>query len=140
MHGSYVPNKSFDGMIAYVTGETESFTSTSDVDSESAPNLTQVTGTYTGLRTDIHQVTVIVNAAGTLSGHSTDGCSIAGTLSPRVKGNVLYTSMTLEGGACRQGTETLTGVALYDAATQRLYSAALNNARTTSYLFLGIKQ
>ncbi len=62
------------------------------------------------------------------------------TLSPWAQGNVFHTSMTLEGGACRQGTETLTGVALYDAATQRLYSAALNHARTTSYLFLGTKQ
>ncbi len=140
MNGSYVPNKSFLGTIAYFNGQAESFTSTSDADSESAPSLTQVTGTYTGLRTDIHQVIVIVNAAGTLSGHSTDGCSITGTLSPRVKGNVLYTSMTLEGGACRQGTETLTGVALYDIATQRLYIAALNHTRTTSFLFLGTKQ
>ena len=53
---------------------------------------------------------------------------------------MFHTSMTLEGGACRQGTETLTGVAFYDAATNRLYSAALNPARTTSYLFLGTKQ
>ena len=140
MRGSYVPSKSFDGTIAYATGDTESFTSTYDGNSVSTPNLTLVTGTYVGLRADNYQVTLIVDAAGTLSGHSTDRCSIAGSLSPRVKGNVLYTSMTLEGGACRQRTETLTGVALYDAATQRLYIAALNNTRTTSSLFLGMKR
>lgn len=140
MRGSYVPNKRFLGTIAYFNGDTESFTSTSDADSESAPNLTQVTGTYVGLHTDNHQVTVTVESVGTLSGHSTDGCTVAGTLSPRVKGNVLYTSMTLEGGACRQATETLTGVAFFDAATNRLYSAALNHARTASFLFLGTKQ
>ena len=50
------------------------------------------------------------------------------------------TSVTFGGDACRQGTETLTGVALYDAATNRLYSAALNSARTTSFLFLGTKR
>jgi hypothetical protein len=140
MSGSYVPNKSFDATITYFNGDTEGVTSTSDADSEVAPNLTLVAETYSGLRTDNHTVTVIVDAAGTLSGHSTDGCTIAGTLSPRAKGNVFHTSMTLEGGACHQGTETLTGVALYDAATQRLYIAALNNARTTSFLFLGMKQ
>ena len=140
MRGSYVPNKSFDGTIAYGTGDAESFTSTYDGDAESAPNLTQVAGTYAGLRPDHHTVTVTVDAAGTLSGHSTDGCTFTGKLSPRTKGNMFHTSMTLEGGACRQGTETLTGVAFYDAATNRLYSAALNPARTTSYLFLGTKR
>lgn len=140
MNGSYVPNKSFLGTIAYFNGDTGSFTSTSDADAESAPNLTLVTGTYSGIRTDNHQVTVTVDAAGTLTGDSTNGCTVAGTLSPPATGNVFHTSMTLEGGACRQGTETVTGVAFYDAVTNRLYIAALNNARTTSYLFLGTKQ
>ena len=140
MRGSYVPNKRFDGTIAYVTGDTESFRSTSDADAESAPNLTLVTGTYSGIRTDNHQVTVIVDAAGTLSGHSSNGCSVTGTLSHRGKGNVFYTSLTFEGGACRAGNETLTGVTFFDAATNRLYSAALNHARTSSFLFLGTKR
>jgi hypothetical protein len=72
MRGSYVPNKRFQGTIAYFNGDTESITSTSDADAESA--------------------------------------------------------------------ERLTGVAFYDTATTRLYSAALNHARTTSFLFLGTKR
>ena len=140
MRGSYVPNKSFHGTIAYVTGDTESFTSTYDADSESTPNLTLVAGTYAGFRADNHTVTVIVDSGGTLSGHASDGCTVAGTLSPRAKGNVFHTSVTLEGGTCNTGTERLTGVAFYDATTNRLYSAALNSARTSSFLFLGTKQ
>ena len=140
MHGSYVPSKSFDGTIAYATGDTESFTSTYDGNSVSAPNLTLVIETYVGLRADNHQVTLIVDAAGTLSGHASDGCTVAGTLSPRAKGNVFHTSITLQGGACGTEIETLTGVAFYDIATHRLYSAALNHTRTTSFLFLGVKQ
>ena len=137
---SYVPSKSFHGTIAYFAGDTESFTSTYDGDSELVPNLNLVTETYAGLRSDNHTVTVTVDSAVTLSGHSTDGCTFTGILSPRAKGNVFHTSMTLAGGACGTGTETITGVALYDAATNRLYSAALTPARTTSYLFLGTKQ
>ena len=140
MRGSYVPNKSFHGTIAYVTGGTESFTSTYDGDSESAPNLTQVAGTYSGLRTDNHTVTVTVDAAGTLSGHASDGCAVAGTLSPRGNGNVFHTSVTFGGGACRQGTETVTGVTFFDATTNRLYIAALNPPRTSSFIFLGTKR
>lgn len=140
MNGSYVPNNSFLGTIAYLKGDTESFSSTYDGDSESAPNLTQVTGTYTGLHTDNHTVMVTVESAGTLSGDSTDGCTVAGTLSPRGKGNVFHTSVTFGGDACRQGTETVTGVTFFDAATNRLYSAALNPARTSGFIFLGTKQ
>ncbi|MFO0769286.1 MAG: hypothetical protein U0231_21445, partial [Nitrospiraceae bacterium] len=103
MRGSYVPNKSFHGTIAYVTGETERFTSSYDADAGSAPNLTLVAGSYVGLRADNHTATVTMDAAGTLFGDSSDGCTVVGTLSPRAKGNVFHTSMTLEGGACRQG-------------------------------------
>ena len=53
---------------------------------------------------------------------------------------MFQTSVTFGGGACRQGTETLTGVAFYDAATNQLYIAALNSARTSIYLFLGTKR
>jgi len=140
MRGGYVPHKSFHGTMAYLTGDTESFAGTYAGDSESAPNLTLVAGTYTRFQTDNHSVTVTVDAAGTLSGHVSDGCTVAGTLSPRATSNVFHTSLTFEDGACRHGTETVTGMAFYDAATNRLYSAALNRARTTSFLFLGTKR
>ena len=139
MSGSYVPKKSFHGTIAYFNGDTGSFTSTYDADYESAPNMSLVAGTYSGLRADNHTVTVTVDSAGTLSGHSSDGCTFVGAFSPRAKGNVFNNSVTFGGGACRQGTETVTGVAFYDAVTQRLYSAALNSARTNSYIFIGTK-
>ncbi|MDR4467746.1 MAG: hypothetical protein MRJ68_05495 [Nitrospira sp.] len=140
MNGSYVPNKSFHGTIAYFNGNTESFTSTSDGDSESALNMTQLAVNYSELRADHHRVTATVDSTGRLSGHSSEGCTIAGTLSPHARGNIFHASMTLEGGACCTGTETLTGVAFYDVATHRLYSAALNHAWTTSFLFLGTKE
>ena len=37
MSGSYVPNKTFHGTIAYFNGDTENFTSTYDANSESTP-------------------------------------------------------------------------------------------------------
>ena len=140
MNGSYVPNKSFRGTIAYFNGDTESVMSTYDAGSESAPNLTLVTGNYVEFRADNHTVTVTVHSTGRLSGHSSDGCTVGGSLSPRAKGNVFTVTVTFEGGACHQGTEPVTGVAWYDTSTNRLYSAALNNARTTSFLFLGTKR
>ena len=140
MSGTSVPNESFHVTIIYFNGETERVRSTYDANAESAQNLNLLAGTYTGLRADDHTVTVTVDAAGTLSGYTADGCTVTGTLSPRAEGNVFHVSATIKGGACRQETETLTGVAFYDAATNRLYSAALNHTRTTSFLFLGTKE
>ena len=138
MRGTYVPEKSFYATIAYFNGDTESFTSTYDEDLKSALNL--VAETYAGLYADHHTITVTVEAAGTLSGNASDGCTVAGTLSPRAKGTVFHTSMTFRGSACRQGTETVTEVTFFDSTTNRLYSAALNPARTSSFLFLGTKR
>jgi len=140
MSGSYVRNKSFQGTIAYFNGDTESFTSTYAADYESAPNLNLMAGTYAGLRADNQTVTVTLGSAGTVSGSFTDGCTFTGSYSPRANANVFNVTFTFKGGACRHGTETVTGLTFYDAATNRLYSAALNSARTTSYLFLGTKR
>ncbi|MGE0468165.1 MAG: hypothetical protein AB7L09_03800 [Nitrospira sp.] len=138
--GSYVPNKSFHATIAYVNGDTASFTSTYDGDSELTPNLNLVAGTYAGLGADDHTIMVNVDSSGTLSGHASDGCTFTGSFAPRARGNVFNVAVTFGGGPCRHGADTVNGVALYDAATQRLYSAALNSARTNSFLFLGMKQ
>jgi len=140
MRGSYEQKKTFHGTIAYLNGDTESFTSTYNTDYGSAPNMNLITGNYSGFRADNHTVTMTVDSAGTLSGHSTDGCTFVGTISPHRKRTVLDHSVTFGGGACSNGTETITGVAFYDAATHRLYSAVLNGARTTSYSFIGTKQ
>lgn len=140
MSGTYSPKKSFRGTIAYFNGNTESFTGMYDTESQSAPNLNLVAGIYTEVRAGNHTVTVTVESTGTLLGHSSDGCTFAGTLSPHAKGNMFYISVSFESGPCRHRTETATGVTFYDAVTHRLYSAALNSARTNSYIFVGTKR
>lgn len=140
MNGTYVLAKSFRGTITYFNGDTENFTTAYDAESESAPKLNLVVGNYAGLRADHHTVSVTVESAGTVSGHLSDGCTFAGTLSPRTMGKVFHHTVTFGGGACPYDTETVAGVAFYDAATHRLYSAALNSSRTSSLVFIGTKQ
>jgi hypothetical protein len=101
--------------------------------------MTLIAGTYTGPIADGQTVTVTAASAGTLAGHSTDGCTFTGSFTPRAKGNVFNVTVTFGGGACSNGTDTVNGVAFYDAATQRLYSAAINSARTNGFIFIGTK-
>lgn len=135
-----MPKNSLNGTIAYFNGDKERLYEYVNAAYQSAPNMNIVAETYSGLRADNHKATVTVDSAGTLSGPSTDGCTFVGTLSPRTKGNVFHTSLTFGGGACRHGAETVTGVAFYDASAHRLYSPALNSARTSSFVFIGTKQ
>jgi hypothetical protein len=139
INGSYVEKKSLNGTIAYVSGSKGSFTSTYDADYELAPNTNLIAATYTGPIADGQSVTVTASSAGTLSGHSTDGCTFTGSFAPRAKGNVFNVTVTFGGGTCSNGTDTVNGVAFFDAATQRLYSAALNNTRTNGFVFIGTK-
>jgi len=140
MRGSYMQKRSFNGTIAYFIGNTSSFTSTYDADYEIALDMNLVAGTYSGRRADNHTVSVTLRAAGTISGSSIDGCTFGGSFSPRAKGHVFTVALTFGGGTCSEGTETISGVAFYDASTQRLYSAALNNAKTDGVIFIGTKR
>jgi hypothetical protein len=139
MSGTYVQKNGFNGTIAYLNGDTGRFTSTYDADYESVPNMNLMAGNYSGLRADNQTVSVALGSAGTVSGSFTDGCTFAGSFVPRAKGNVFNVTVTFGGGACSNGTDTVNGVAFYDAATQRLYSAAINSARTNGFIFIGTK-
>jgi len=135
--GSYVQKNSLNGTITYLSGGgTSSFTTTYNADYELAPNMTLVAGTYSVRTANNQRVTVAISSAGALTGNSTDGCTYTGSLSPRAKGNVFNSTVT---GVCSNGTFTFDGVAFYDAATQTLYSAGLNNTRTNGFLFISTK-
>jgi hypothetical protein len=140
MSGTYVQKNSFNGTIAYVNGDTGSFTSTYDAAYESTTNMNRMAGNYFGLRADNQTVSVTLDSAGAVSGSSTDGCIFGGSVSPRGIGNAFNVTMTFGGGTCRNGTETVSGIAFYDTATGRLYSAALNGTRTNGFLFIGTKR
>jgi hypothetical protein len=139
MRGTYVQKNNFNGTIAYWRGGTSSFTSTYNPDYERVPNMNVMVGSYSGRLATSQTVTVTVSLDGTLSGHSTDGCTFTGSFSPRAKGNVFHVAVTFGGGPCGNGTDTVNGVAFYDAATRRLYSAALDNFRTYGFIFVGMR-
>lgn len=139
MSGSYVEKTSLNGTITYLTGATGSFATAYMTDYEAALNMTLVAGTYTGIRADNQTITVTLDSAGLLSGNSTDGCTFVGSFAPRSKGNVLKVTVTFGGGSCSNGTDTVTGVAFYEAPTRRLFSAGLNETRTNGFMFIGTK-
>jgi hypothetical protein len=142
VNGSYVMKQSLSGTIAFLLGGQTTFNSTYNADYDLIPNVNLVVGTYTGSTattggTEI--VTVTLSSPNSITGSSASGCNFTGSFSPRTRGNVYDVSVTFAGGVCSNGTSTVTGVAFFDAATKRLYSAALNSTRTNGFIYFGTK-
>ena len=140
VNGSYAMKQNLNGTIVYQTSGQSTFTLTYDSDYDLTPNINAVAGTYNGFVTAIETVTVIVSTTGAISGNSNTGCTFSGSFSPRTHGNVFDVTVKFDGQpGCSIGTETVTGIAFYDAATQQLRSATLNIARTDGFVFIGTK-
>lgn len=140
INGSYAMKQSLNGTIAYQTGGQNTFTMTYDSDYDLTPDMNAVAGTYAGFVTASETVTVIVSTNEAISGNSSTGCTFSGSFSPRKHGNVFDITIKFDGQpGCSIGTETVNGIAFYDAGTKQLRSAALNGNRTDGFVFIGTK-
>lgn len=140
INGSYAMKQSLNGTIAYQTSGQSTFTMTYDSDYDLTPDMNAVAGTYTGFVTASETVTVVVSTNGAIAGNSSNGCTFSGSFSPRTHGNVYDVTITFHGEpGCTLGTETVNGIAFYDAVTKQLRSAALNGNRTDGFVFIGTK-
>lgn len=148
-----VARRSFNGTLDYLLGGRSTFTSTFNADYDGIPEVGLVVGTYTGSILGISYTMMVSpsgaitltnmqpgSSAGSSAGISV-GCDFAGALFPRVHGNVYdisFTSVPVPGlqGCTRP---TLTGIAYFDAATNKVYILALNSNRSGVFPFVGTK-
>ena len=141
--GTYTAKSQLGGTLTYTGGTTNIFTSTYDTDYDLTPSLATIVGTYSGEAATVDsgpEATIVTIATGgAITGASASGCNFTGTVSTHAKGNVYDVSVTFNGGACTNGTSTVTGVAYFIAAQKELVSTALNSGRTNGFLFLGTK-
>jgi hypothetical protein len=139
MSGTYVQKHSFNGTLAYLNGTTGSFATAYVADYELPSNMNLMAGEYSGLRADNQTLHMTLDAGGHIVEGSAGGCTFVGSLSLRGTGNVFNITVTFGGGACSNGNDTVTGVAFYDAATRRIFSASLKGTRTNTFMFIGTK-
>lgn len=139
---NYVERQSLNGTVAYSAGGTTAFTTNYDASYESAPSLAALSGSFTGQvasSAGTENATVAVSSAGAVSGSGVSGCGVSGSVSPRAHGNAFNVSLTFGGAPCLFANQTLSGVAYFNAATNRLYAAAPNASRSDGVLFVGVK-
>ena len=136
---SYVLRNSFNGVITYPTMTQTTFTSTFNTDYVAAPNVASLVGTYIWSTTG-GIFTTSIDPSGSITG-TFSICNYSGAVSSRTSGNVYDVSITAFGRLCGGSGLLQTGVAWFDAATNRLFISTLNRANGTfSILFLGTKQ
>ena len=144
MKGTYTAKSKLQGQITYNDMPNAFITLTTEynADYEQTPSLSKVAGSYTGIAavSDGNETaTTTVSATGQLSGAGQSGCEFTGTVIPRSKGNVYDLAVKFKGGVCTLGTDTVNGIAYFDASTNKIYSTTLNAARDDGFLFIGSK-
>lgn len=80
-----------------------------------------------------------ITSAGALTGMGVSGCTVSGSVIPRTRGNIFNVSLTFGAAPCFFSNQSMSGIAYFDAATKRLYSATPTAARTDGILFVGVK-
>ena len=141
--GSYYVKQSLDGNINYPTlYQNISFVSAYSTDYELTPSLIALAGVYGGDAAVVggtDRVALSIATSGDISGDGTSACLFRGTVVPRTRGNLYDISITFGGNFCRAGSITVNGIAYFDAASKRLWVAALNSDRSNGFIFLGTK-
>jgi hypothetical protein len=138
---NYVKEQSLNGVVKY-SNEQFTFTSSFQPAYNLTPTLAAIAGTYDGsaeVGFGGEFASIVISVEGALSGQSASGCLFAGVVTTGSGGNYYDVTVTFKGGVCANGTQTVTGVGYFDAATKVLWSAALNADRTNGFLFAGTK-
>lgn len=138
---NFAAKQSFGGTIGYSATVNTTFTSTYDAAYEIVPSLAIVAGSFTGQvasSAGTQSSSLTVSANGAVSGASS-GCATTGTVSPRSDGNAYDVSLTFGPSPCLFASQTLTGIAYFNATTKRLYAFMPNAARSDGLIFAGNK-
>lgn len=135
LSASYRAKESIAGSVTPASGGASvTFSGTYDSVYEQAPLLATLAGTYTS----ILGTAVTIGSDGAVSGADGD-CMFSGTVSPRSKGNVYNTSISYGANCDVVSGQTLTGVAVLDAAGKRLTSVVRSSDKNIAAMFIGVK-
>lgn len=138
----YSPRVNFDGAITYQGGTKQTFTSVYNPIYDNATSLLDLAGNYTGTAAVIggqESTTLRISAAGNISGFSASGCAFSGTAASLTEGAIFSLTIKFAGGNCSNGTDTITGVGVFDAALGSLTGIGLNGDRSNGMIFTGAK-
>lgn len=137
--GTYAPRSSIAAKLNFGTALL-TLAASYDPGYDIQSTLAAIAGSYSGTAVVVggfDTATMTIFPTGAIAGTSLLGCSFSGNIAPHAGVNSYAVTFTFAGGTCANGFSTVTGVAYRDAATNLIYSAAVNPARTNGFIFAG---
>lgn len=144
LSGSFVPRQSIAASAVF-GGQTTTVAGTWDPDSDTQADVADAAGTYAGSASVTggavgvpggrEAATLSIAGNGVVTGSSASGCNVSGSLLPNANANSYSLTLSLAGGICGNEATSVRGVAILDGT--RIYSAALNGARSEAFIFAG---
>jgi hypothetical protein len=139
--GTYVPKSSIAATVDFGAAPV-TLSASYDPGYDLQATLAMIAGSYSGTAVVVggfDNATMTILPTGAITGTSQPGCSFSGNIVPHAGVNSYAVNLTFAGGTCANEFSTLTGIAYRDAATNRVYSATVNPARTNGFIFAGGK-
>ena len=116
---------------------------TTNYNYNTAANISTITGSWSGGLLDGETATINILAAGTLTGTSSLGCSVTGTIAPRPSGkNVFNISLTFGASPCALPNQTASGIAItypLGNGTNQLIGGLITPSQTTAIAFFAVR-
>lgn len=143
LDASYINKNTLSATLAapLLTPAFASLSSDYGEDYELTPSLATIAMDYVGTAFTAagnENANITISSTGDLTGainNASGHCNFAGTAAPRSHGNVYDVSFTFASASCYTGTNTVYGVAYFDATTNGLMIAVLNATRSDGILF-----
>jgi hypothetical protein len=140
VQGSYVPKQSFNAAVNYLTlGQSITVRAGYLPGYDTPASLASITGSYVGSAGGTERVDVGVSATGSISGISSGGCRFTGQASPLQTINAFKVVVNFGAAPCATPGQSVSGAAVFDAATRILYAVAMLGDRSNGFVFSGTK-
>lgn len=143
--GTYTGTFAAKNSINVTTSSGSTFSGAYKAAYDQPTSLTAVAGTFLGAGvsggSSVQPISVTVSSSGAITVPSSQGCSAAGTATPRPSGkNILDVTVTFTGSTCALGNGvSTTGIAYYDATNGRMLVMAMNAAKSDGFIYIGQK-
>ena len=139
IQGTAIPGETLEATISYGSGIFNTVSMNYDINYQTVPRLSDITGAFTGtsiISTGAESVEVTIGANGQLSGISSSGCIVTGSVQPKDRGNVFDLSISFNGSPCLYEYQVFKGVLVKLADSGQIIAIAPNNELTDGVLFI----
>jgi hypothetical protein len=142
--GTYRTKQLLSGGIAYAgLAQSVSFSANYSGNFELTPGMSTIAGNYSGsyaMGMGAEAATFEIGENGTISGRSTSGCTLSGTIQQGASDRPYAVTVTFGGFPCRLPGATASGISYFDRTSNTIYAVGSIPGQNTEMVAIGTKQ